>query len=86
MTLPCGRNGVLSDGEVLDRGAGARRLVLGGQAPAQLLVAGGDRHEVGLDLVVRVGLGELVLATPRRYASLRSLVIDGKRSCRFSAV
>ena len=34
VTRPCGRNGVFSAGQALQRGAGARRLVRGGQAPA----------------------------------------------------
>ena len=55
----------LERGQVLDGGARSRRLVPGGQAVAVLGAAGGDRHEVGLDLAVRVGLGELVLAAHR---------------------
>ena len=42
------RGGQLQDR--LDRGAGARRLVGGGQAPAVLRVAQRDRDEVGVDL------------------------------------
>ena len=73
VTLPCGAERGLQGGELLERGARARRLVGGRQAPALLGVAGGDRHEVGLDLAVRVGLGELVLAAAPRTRRQRCL-------------
>src|SRR3712207_7997342 len=42
--------------------SGARRLVLRREAPALLGGAGGDGGEVGLDLALGVGFGDLVLA------------------------
>ena len=62
VTLPCGAERGLQGAELLERGAGAGRLVGGGQPPALLDVAGRDRHEVGLHLAGRVGGGELALA------------------------
>ena len=62
MTRPCGRNGVFSAGQALQRGVRARRLVRRGQAPAEFLRADGHRHQVGLDLARRVGGGDLALA------------------------
>jgi hypothetical protein len=64
VTLPWGRNGVLSASEVLHRGAGTRRLVGGRQAPAEVGVAGGHGHQVGLDLAGGVGRGELAPGDP----------------------
>ena len=55
---PCGR---LERAEVLDGGARTRRLVDAGQAPPGVLVTGGDRDEVLLDLAGGVGGGGLVL-------------------------
>ena len=48
VTLPCGAERGLEGAELLERGARARRLVGGGEAPALLDVPGGDRHQVGL--------------------------------------
>ena len=62
VTRPCGRKGVFRRGQVLERGARARRLVGGGQAVAELAGAGGDGDQVGLDLAVHVRLLQLVLA------------------------
>ena len=50
VTRPPARNGVGSLPDRLDRGAGSRRLVGRGQAPAVLRVAQRDRDEVGVDL------------------------------------
>ncbi len=51
----------LQAGQALERGAGPRGLVGGEQAPALLGGAHGDRHEVGLDPALRVGMGGLLL-------------------------
>ena len=48
-------------GEVLDRGARARRLVHGVDGPALARLHGGHRDQVRLDLFLGVGRGQLVL-------------------------
>ena len=53
----------LERGEVGHRGARPRRLVHGVHGPALARLHGGDRHQVRLDLVVRVGGGQLVLGS-----------------------
>ncbi len=77
---PCGRNGVFSVGEALERGLGTHHLVAGGESPA-LLGADGDGHQVLLDLPGLVRRGGLLLAGEREAVAallgqLREAVVD----------
>ena len=75
VTRPWARNGVLQRGEVLHRGARARRLVHGVHGPALARLHRRDGHQVRLDLVLGVGGRQLVLGG--NGVGVRAVLGDG---------